>query len=77
LTSCTAKGASHSGQPRSTDAALVMSRPRQGKRQAGQALQSFSAMRLPLAAQKGRTRWQAEQVRLVSGPGAPQNRQSH
>jgi hypothetical protein len=54
-----------------------MSRPRQGKRQAGQALQSFSAMRLPLAAQKGWLRWQAEQVRLESGPGVPQKRQSH
>lgn len=43
----------------------------------GQALQSLSAMRRPLTAQNGSARLQAAQVRAASGPGAPQNRQSH
>lgn len=132
FTSCTATGASHSGQQRSTEAYRVRSRPRHGKLQPatggkgvgieglwpatmamllveqmrmlqghaeqsaavssssetsshpskhchslGQALQSLSAMRRPLAAQKGSARWHEEQARLVSGPAAPQKRQSH
>jgi len=42
----------------------------------GHSLQSFRAMRLPLAAQNGSDRWQAVHASAVSGPGAPQKRQS-
>ena len=42
----------------------------------GQELQSFSAMRRPLVAQKGNARRQAVQERSDSGPAAPQNMHS-
>lgn len=43
----------------------------------GHSLQSLSAIRLPLAAQKGSARWQAAHCSAVSLPGTPQSRHSH